>query len=229
MTDRLKLFPAVIAILVMTFGLKVMNIWTGLNAGLASSAVAQEAEEPTGEEAAPTEEGDPEGAAEGAAEAPAEGEGETAEAEAADQEREMSASEIAVLKSLAERREALEAREKDLAMQETLMRAAEARVEERISELKTIEASIRDLLGQRDAAEQAQIDSLVKVYEKMKPADAARIFETLEKDILLDVASGMKEQAIAGVLAKMNSARAQELTVMLASRSQLPETVAELQ
>jgi len=65
--------------------------------------------------------------------------------------------------------------------------------------------------------------SLVKVYESMKPKDAARIFERLEMDILIDVTVRMKEVKMAAVLAKMESEKARELTVRLANLRKFPE------
>jgi flagellar motility protein MotE (MotC chaperone) len=66
--------------------------------------------------------------------------------------------------------------------------------------------------------EETQLSSLVKTYESMKPEDAARIFNRLERGILVDVAHRMKPAKIGAVLAAMEPARAQDLTVLLARR-----------
>ena len=136
------------------------------------------------------------------------------------------ASEADVLESLATRREQLDARERDLDMREKLIAAAEKRVEERIVELKAIEANIEAMFGKRDEQEEAQPASLVKTYEAMKPAGAAQIFNTLEINVLLDVLSRIKPAKAAPILAAMNPERAQEVTVELARRYKLPEQAA---
>ncbi len=136
----------------------------------------------------------------------------------------LSLAEVQVLESLSERREVLDARENEMVMRERLIEAAERRVEERINELRTLEARIQDLLLFRDEAEEAQLASLVSVYENMRPKDAARIFDTLDETILVDVVSRMREQRIALVLAEMQPRAAQELTVMLATRLVAPGT-----
>jgi flagellar motility protein MotE (MotC chaperone) len=59
---------------------------------------------------------------------------------------------------------------------------------------------------------------LVKTYETMKPKDAARIFDTLEMEVLIEVAQRMKEAKLAPVLAAMDPAKAQSVTVELAAR-----------
>jgi flagellar motility protein MotE (MotC chaperone) len=130
----------------------------------------------------------------------------------------MSRSEVEVLQNLAARRQELEERGRELDMREKLLKASEQRIDERIADLKGIEANIQSLLQQRDAAQEAQLLSLVKVYEGMKPADAARIFDKLDMDILLPVAQRMKAPKIALVLAAMDDDAAKRLTVNLARR-----------
>jgi flagellar motility protein MotE (MotC chaperone) len=74
------------------------------------------------------------------------------------------------------------------------------------------------MLAKRDEAEEVQMTSLVKTYESMKPADAARVFNKLDRSVLLSVASRMKPQKIGAVMAAMEPSKAQDLTVMLALR-----------
>lgn len=126
--------------------------------------------------------------------------------------------EAEVLQNLSERRAALDERERDLTMREQLIGVTEKRVEERLTELKDLETRLEAMLARRDEAEEAQMASLVKTYESMKPADAARVFNKLDRTVLLTVASRMKPQKIGAVMAAMDAAKAQELTVMLALR-----------
>jgi flagellar motility protein MotE (MotC chaperone) len=134
-----------------------------------------------------------------------------------------SASELDVLQSLAKRRDELADRERKLDMRETMLKAAEKRVDQKVARLASIEDKIQKLVHQNDQAEDARIHSLVKVYESMKPKDAARIFEKLDRTVLLDVAEGMRESKMAPILAAMDPAAAQAVTVELATRHQLPE------
>lgn len=126
--------------------------------------------------------------------------------------------EAEVLQNLSERRAALDERERDLAMREQLIGVTEKRVEERLAELKDLETRLNAVLAKRDEAEEAQFATLVKTYESMKPADAARVFNKLDRQVLLTVASRMKPAKIGAVMAAMDPAKAQELTVMLALR-----------
>jgi flagellar motility protein MotE (MotC chaperone) len=134
-----------------------------------------------------------------------------------------SAAEIDVLTSLSKRRQELDAREQSLNMQANLIAAAEDRVDGKIATLKGLQATMQTLLGQRDAAEQAQLTALVKSYSSMKPADAARIFNSLDDTVELNVAAAMKSDVLGAILAKMQADAAEKLTVRLANRLKLPQ------
>jgi len=132
--------------------------------------------------------------------------------------------EVEVLQKLSGRRVELEQRSRQMAMREKILQATEKRIDGKIGELKKLETRIKKLLLQHDKETEAQIKSLVKVYESMKPKDAARIFEELEMEILLNVTERMKEVKMAKVLAAMSPAKAKTLTVKLATRRRLPKT-----
>ncbi len=132
--------------------------------------------------------------------------------------------EIELLQQLTERRQILESREQELEIRTGLLTAAETRIDKKIEELKVLRETISGLIKTFDAQQDAKLLSLVKIYENMKPKDAARIFEDLELDTLLDVAERMKERKLAPVMAKMNPKKAREMTVELARLRQLPQT-----
>jgi flagellar motility protein MotE (MotC chaperone) len=138
----------------------------------------------------------------------------------------ISAAEFRLLQSLQERRQTLDARERDIVTRENVIKAADMRVQERMASLKQVEAGIQRLLGQLDEAESQRIASLVKVYEKMKPKDAAEVFEGLDDDVLLKIASRMKEQPLSLILAKVEPTRARRITAMLAAMDAPPAPAA---
>lgn len=135
----------------------------------------------------------------------------------------MSSSEIDVLQKLAGRREDLDQRNRELDMREGLLKAAETRIDKKITELKTLQTSIDALIKKHSEQEEAKMSSLVKIYEVMKPKDAARIFEQLDMPILLSVIERMSERKIAPILAEMNATKAKSVTSELAQRRQLPQ------
>ena len=124
---------------------------------------------------------------------------------------------------LAKRRKDLEAKEKELAMREALLKAAQSELQQKTQELTTIKADIEALLKQQTEQEDKRIASLVKIYEGMKAKDAARIFDSLEMDVLLQVMTRMSERKSAPILAAMDAEKARTLTIMLAEQNKLPQ------
>jgi flagellar motility protein MotE (MotC chaperone) len=145
---------------------------------------------------------------------------------AQDDPQDVSTSEVDVLTSLSKRRAELDAREQDLAMRANLIAATEQRVDGKIAQLKAIQTQLTGLLQQRDAAQQKQVDALVKTYSSMKAKDAARIFNSLDEDVRLSVAQAMKPDVLAPILAAMDAETAQKLTVTLANHLKLPAEAA---
>ena len=130
--------------------------------------------------------------------------------------------EVDVLQQLAKRRTELDERARQLDEREALIKAAEQRMDQKMAELKALQATVQDLLKQRNTADEAQLQSLVKIYENMKPKAAAAIFEEMDMDVLLDVVSRMNERKVSPILALVSPTRAKELTYELAERRQMP-------
>jgi flagellar motility protein MotE (MotC chaperone) len=128
----------------------------------------------------------------------------------------ISDSERALLVDLRARRAELDAREAALASRETVLGAAEKRLAARIEELTSLQRKLETLEVARKDRDEANWRGLVKLYESMKPRDAATIFNDLDMPILLQVVDRMKEMKAAPVLAAMQPDRARQLTAELA-------------
>ena len=133
-----------------------------------------------------------------------------------------SRSEIELLQELSRRRDELDRREQTVVQKEGLLAAAEQRIDKKIAELDTIRSNIEALIKKYNEQEEAEVQRLVKIYEAMKPKDAARIFDQLDMNILLQVVERMAERRVAPILADMSPKRANELTSEIASRRQMP-------
>jgi flagellar motility protein MotE (MotC chaperone) len=132
-------------------------------------------------------------------------------------------SEIEVLKHLSERRKELDKKAHEMDQRETLLNLTEQRVDKKITDLKQMQEDIRKVLGDADAQHVKQVASMVKIYETMKPKDAAKIFENMDMPTLVEVASRMKESKAAPVLAAMNAEKAKELSAALMTKKPLPQ------
>ena len=212
MAKKIQLLPLSIVIMSMVLGIKVVDFSFGVDAALANnSEPAKENKEHKAEvkgatdETAVTDEADGGNAA----------------------SRQMSSmptrKEIEYLQKLANRRAELDRRAREIDDREKLLEVVELRIIERTNSLKKIVETIKAALQERDKREQAQLDSLVKMYSAMKPKEAARIFDDLEEEILVSIVENMKEKKMGAILAKMNLDKAKKLTISLATREKLPE------
>jgi len=130
----------------------------------------------------------------------------------------LSPAELQVLQSLSDRRGELDQRASDLDVQVNLIAAAEAKLDSRIQQMNGLKSDIQALLGQADQQQAAEIDSLVKVYEAMKPAAAAARISLMDDSVRLPLAEKMKERKLSDILAQMAPEDAKSLTEKLAKR-----------
>ena len=130
--------------------------------------------------------------------------------------------EVEVLQQLAKRREELELHARQLDEREAMVAAAEQRMEQKMAELRALQSTVEDLLAKRSEQEEADLLKLVQTYEKMKPKDAAAIFEEMDMDLLRDLVSRMKVSRAAPILALVSPTKVKELTLELAQKNALP-------
>jgi hypothetical protein len=66
-----------------------------------------------------------------------------------------------------------------------------------------------------EAGREAQVKRLARIYEGMRPKEAAAVLEKIERPLATQVLHGVKERQAAKILAAMNPAVAAELTHLL--------------
>jgi flagellar motility protein MotE (MotC chaperone) len=247
LASRVRILPLTILAVALLLGLKIGSLWQGraelfvTPAGAQQQGAAQRAGQPTQltppPAAAQTAQapaqtpGQPQSPPPAAAQMPASAPpaaaapSSTVQSLADRDPTTFTRAEIELLANLAQRRDQLEQRAREIDLRESLLAAAEKRIDERIAELKKLEGSIKQIVQQYDKQEEQNLQGLVKVYENMKPKDAARIFEKLDANVLLGVVERMKEAKLAAVLADMSPATAQDITVRLATRKQIPPSL----
>jgi flagellar motility protein MotE (MotC chaperone) len=131
----------------------------------------------------------------------------------------VSPSERAILERLQSRRQELEARAREVDIRESLLKAAEQRIESRVQEMRSIEAKASAADEQKSEAENARFKNIVTMYEGMKPKDAARVFDRLEMPVLIEIASKIAPRKMSDILGVMSPEAAERLTVELAHRA----------
>lgn len=131
----------------------------------------------------------------------------------------VSASERAILERLQARRQELEARAREIDIRESLLKAAEKRIESKAEEAKAVEAKASANAGQKAEEDAARFKGIVTMYESMKPKDAAKVFDRLEMSVLYEIASKIAPRKMSDILGLMQPEAAERLTVELARRA----------
>lgn len=226
---RLRILPVAILALVLALGVKLGGVWTGAVDGGISPSLAQQAP------ASPAKTDDavkdvvqePKKAGAAAPRAPAKDAKKTS-ADAAksanalpDDPALFTQAEIDLLQKLSARRAQLDKWSQELEMREGLLKAAEQRIDRKVGELRQIQAKIQGMLKQYDKEQEDKLKSLVKIYETMKPKEAARVFMELDMPVLLDVVERMKEARSAAIISRLEPDKAKKLTVELAKRRKI--------
>jgi len=224
-----RLLPVLIVVLGLVISIRVGDVWQGISVGVGTETQAQT--EPAAPDAAATQSAATDGSAPadpatdaeaGTAGNGTEAAGEAAAAPAAEDPLDFTDEEVEVLQQLAKRREELDLRARQLDEREAIVAAAEQRMEQKMAELKALQTTVEDLLAKRSEEEETQLQTLALTYEKMKPKDAAQVFEEMDMDLLKDLVSRMKTSRVAPILALVSPTKVKELTLELAEKDALP-------
>ncbi len=138
----------------------------------------------------------------------------------------MTKADYELLQQLAKRRAELDQREKDLADRAAMLEAVQQRITTKVGEQQKLKSDIEKLTGGGQDAGSMKYRRLVKIYESMKPDEAARILEKMDGEVLLEVVTRMGERRLAPILAQMNPLKAQAITVAMAMRPDPTEEIA---
>jgi flagellar motility protein MotE (MotC chaperone) len=131
----------------------------------------------------------------------------------------VSPSERAILERLQARRQELEARQREIDIRESLLKAAEKRIETKVEELKGLETRAAAVNEQKAEAENARFKGIVTMYEGMKPKDAAKVFDRLDMAVLIEIASKIAPRKMSDIMGVMQPDAAERLTVEMARRA----------
>jgi flagellar motility protein MotE (MotC chaperone) len=128
-----------------------------------------------------------------------------------------SAEERALLEKLRDRRTEIDARDRDLELRDNLIRLGERKLDDRIGELRSLESQMGQNGTKNDA--KSRFKPLVVMYESMKPKEAARVFDRLDVKVLIELVGHMNPRKVSEILASMDAAAAERLTLALARQA----------
>ena len=121
-----------------------------------------------------------------------------------------------LLQELRRQRDLLDKRGAALDARESAMNAAQHALEQRLGEIEHRQAELNSLQSDRQVQEQAGLQGLVKLYEDMRPPQAAAIFDALDLHVLLPLLDKMNERKAAAIMGAMQPERARFATQALA-------------
>ncbi|MCT4370296.1 hypothetical protein CLG85_008155 [Yangia mangrovi] len=121
---------------------------------------------------------------------------------------------------------ALRAREAEVAQRETELRSrqqalqlAEGTIDQKLAAMEETEQRLRATLAMAETAAEDDVAQLTQVYANMKPREAAAVFSQMEPDFAAGFLGRMRPDAAAAILSGMDPQLAYTISVMLAGRN----------
>lgn len=131
--------------------------------------------------------------------------------------------EIQLLQELDIRRIELERREQALRVREKLADLAEVELKDRVEKMNELQTQLTNLLKNLSNKEEAELVQLAKIYEEMRPQNAAIVLNKLDDNIVFDLFKRMNRKDTAKIMEKMDPIKARRISKMLAEKSDLPK------
>ena len=143
--------------------------------------------------------------------------GEKAQAESATVQEDTS-----YLSKLRARSADLDLREAELNQLEEELQRQRVDVENRIVELSKIREEIAAKLEDRVQADEGKVKKLVDLYSSMKPKQAAKVIESVNRDLAVEVLANMKKKSAADIMNVLDEKVAKELSERLTGYKRRP-------
>ncbi len=110
---------------------------------------------------------------------------------------------------LAERKKQLDQRENDLNKMAEQIEKQKIEIAANLTKLEETRTQISKALEEKIKVDDVKVETLVQMYTNMKPAQAAKIFETLDEDLVIEVLGRMKKKSAADILNLIKPEKAQ--------------------
>lgn len=129
------------------------------------------------------------------------------------------------IKDFQERKKQLDLKEEELKKLEAEIVSQRENIDKKIDEVENIRKKITQQLEERVKADEQKIDTLVQVYSQMKPPQAAKVFESIDEDLAVEVLTKMKKKNAAEILNLLKPDRAQSLSEKFAGYRRKPSSI----
>lgn len=125
----------------------------------------------------------------------------------------------AMLKGFQKREARLAQQEKTMTDRQQTLKLAERQIENKLARLEAAEQDLRRTMAMADTAAEGDVERLTKVYENMKPKQAAALFEEMTPEFAAGFLGRMRPEAAAGIMAGLSPQAAHTFSVVLAGRN----------
>lgn len=124
-----------------------------------------------------------------------------------------------LMEELKQRESRLRAEEERVLARARALEVAERAIDSKLAALNEAESQLRQTLALADGAAEGDLSQLTDVYARMKPKEAAALFETMDPQFAAGFLGRMKPEVAAGIMAKLTPEVAYSISVILAGRN----------
>lgn len=117
-----------------------------------------------------------------------------------------------ILAAIKERDARLSAREEQLQGRELELKTLAGEVDKKIAAMQRLRNELSELLDRRDAEENARIEELSLIYERMNPQRAAVLISELETQLAVNLLLGIKKKTAGQIMERLNAETAIRLS-----------------
>ena len=112
-------------------------------------------------------------------------------------------------------------KDKETALQDRLqaLKFANREIDRKLAQLTEAEEELRATIALADTAAESDLDRLTRVYENMKPKQAAALFEEMDPNFAAGFLGRMRPESAAAVMAGLSPEAAHMFSVVLAGRN----------
>ncbi len=125
----------------------------------------------------------------------------------------------ALLKAIQDREAQIAEREAYIDRRMQTLAVAEQRIREQMAALTEAESKLAATLSLADNATEEDVARLTEVYQRMKPSEAAGIFETMDIQFAAGFFSRMRPESSAAIMANLPADLAYSISVVMAGRN----------
>jgi len=124
-----------------------------------------------------------------------------------------------MLEAFKAREDRIERQEAELRDRLQALKIADREIDQKLADLKAAEDRLRETIKVAESASKNDLDRLTKVYESMKPKQAAALFEQMDPNFAAGFLGRMRPEAAALIMAGLSPEAAHSFSVVLAGRN----------